>query len=645
MSFLAKLFINGEILNVLDTDIRFYQQVDPSTFKPNSVPMGGIFYVTIEASAGTELLRLMLDPDDMCNGYIRFYRRDGLSKLTDYEFFDTFVVGFRTEFSAYDSTPMTHRLVFSPGILRIGDVVFEKWWKVTDLDREEVVVTPEPVVPRPKLASVQWKGTDGSQLEETRYGNKVALEIAVANSEGGSVEITIEKEDGTEFGNGQKTLTFTEYLNDEGIAEISSLHIKDEWNNVRSSETDALVAKVRHKGISKQSGKLEIVPPPKVVVDFRPSKGYDGEYGFDFMRDKKEKGDTLNYKDILGTNYEYDKAKNKWVEQFKKYPDDKKYDSLKDDHYKTLTFDWYKDANGKDIEYLQSWLAIYPKQKATLSLQLDTLENPKSLDLTFEYDKEFFKLSTDSVPGQGKGKKRLDDHLEIECLKEFDTDQTVKIMYEKRQLGQLNILKNDKANRYQAKVVFIKVKTELIKGTSNTGDDTGEKEFLEKYLKQALIKLDLSTEMLDLSTDAAFNKKFAGMGKGYIDSRVDIHNYLNKKMDAKYRDHLKIYFIPEKCPVFDSKGTVIARVNGQAEAIPSKAVVLFEGHNTSTTTHESIHALGVRHTFDDKASYGYKKGETINIMDYSHQSIHGSKQRIMTWHWQWKQIWKNVTKE
>jgi len=371
------------------------------------------------------------------------------------------------------------------------------------------------------------------------------------------------------------------------------------------------------------------------------------------MRHKKEKKDKLTYKDILGTNYTYNKKKKEWTEKFKKYTADTKYNSLKDDHYKTITFPWYKDSAGKEIEYLQSWLieylqswlTIYPKQKLKLSLQLETIENPKELELSFKYDKTLFKLSTETIPAQGKGKKRLKDHLEIECLKEFDTeDQTIKVMYEKRQLGQLNIIANAKSKRKKLNVVFVEVETSLFKGSSNKGKSTGKKDFLEKYLKQALIKPNIIVEPLDLTADTTFNKKCAGTGKGYIDNITGLHDYLNGKMDKKYKNHLKVYFIADKCPEsIDKYGNITSRINGQAKDIDSDAVVLFAGHNPSTTAHETLHALGLYHTFSPspKHPYSYKKGATINIMDYSRQTTYGGKNRIITWLWQWKKLWSN----
>ncbi|GEQ86358.1 hypothetical protein ULMS_18660 [Patiriisocius marinistellae] len=61
--------------------------------------------------------------------------------------------------------------------------------------------------------------------------------------------------------------------------------------------------------------------------------------------------------------------------------------------------------------------------------------------------------------------------------------------------------------------------------------------------------------------------------------------------------------------------------------------------------HETLHAISLPHTFDNKGTYTYQKGQTYNIMDYSHQTTYGSKDRINTWLWQWEQLHKHVDME
>ncbi len=164
MSFLAKLFIHGKAINILDTNVRFYRGIHPTTFQPTTIPMGRGFTVTIEADGNTKLLGLMLSPKAMCEGYIRFYKRDGLSKLNDYEFFDTYVVGYQRDFDGVHGQQTTDTLTFSPGILRIGSMVFEKPWKVTDLAaKAELATMPKKEDKKPKVHEGYYENEKGEK--------------------------------------------------------------------------------------------------------------------------------------------------------------------------------------------------------------------------------------------------------------------------------------------------------------------------------------------------------------------------------------------------------------------------------------------------------------------------------------------------
>lgn len=193
MSFLAKLFINGRVMNVLDTNIQFYQQVNPSNFKPAALPMGGVFNLTVEADGATDLLALALSPDTMCEGHIRFYKRDGMSKLMDYEFYDTHVVSYQRNFNGYYGKVTTDQFVFSPGILRIGDAVYEKSWKISDLSvKDEVVVPPAPQEEKtPQMTETYYEDIDGNRLTNTdlKIGDEVSFVLKTMDGIGKTVTI------------------------------------------------------------------------------------------------------------------------------------------------------------------------------------------------------------------------------------------------------------------------------------------------------------------------------------------------------------------------------------------------------------------------------------------------------------------------
>ena len=60
--------------------------------------------------------------------------------------------------------------------------------------------------------------------------------------------------------------------------------------------------------------------------------------------------------------------------------------------------------------------------------------------------------------------------------------------------------------------------------------------------------------------------------------------------------------------------------------------------------HETFHAMGLYHSFDDSGEFTFKKFKTDNIMDYS--DIGPDKIPVIsTWQWQWPIIQRNIDKE
>jgi hypothetical protein len=193
-----------------------------------------------------------------------------------------------------------------------------------------------------------------------------------------------------------------------------------------------------------------------------------------------------------------------------------------------------------------------------------------------------------------------------------------------------------------------------INAVAKTGGTASEKDFLEKYLFQSLTSLNLKEEDMNVISDATFNAQYViqkdpatkAVSSSKISDGSQIHIYLEAQFSTlkpEYNDWYKVFFFDEAGGRIS--GGVYKGLNGGAKDIPSKSVVLFNTHNTSTTTHELLHAMGLYHTFDNDGQYTYKIGETENIMDYSHQSAYGSKNRIATWKWQWDKLHSILVKE
>ena len=190
MSFKAQLYINDRVINVLACRLNFNQNKD-ITGKPVGRVDGGQFALTIETDRNTDLLHQMMGAETMVDGYLRFYKRDGMSKLVDYEFWDCYVANYKVRFSAINSDPMTTQLLFSPGVLRINGVVLKKPWHVTDIDVVEAEPTPEPPFNGdPRLLGMYYTDMEGNKITEL-YEDKLILVLESRSCVGKTVTVDL----------------------------------------------------------------------------------------------------------------------------------------------------------------------------------------------------------------------------------------------------------------------------------------------------------------------------------------------------------------------------------------------------------------------------------------------------------------------
>ncbi len=132
MSFLAKLFLDNTERKILNADILVRQATD-WLGRPESMPEGGLMNIKIESTYETMFWEWMVSPTMLKEGYIRFYKRDGMSKLTDLEFWDCYLVDYYELYSDNSNEPLELYLTLSAGIIRFKNTVFEKNWKITDI--------------------------------------------------------------------------------------------------------------------------------------------------------------------------------------------------------------------------------------------------------------------------------------------------------------------------------------------------------------------------------------------------------------------------------------------------------------------------------------------------------------------------------
>ena len=621
----AELFIFDKKYSILDFELTLEKESD-TTGLPVSNPYGGKMTIKFASSKNdTDILEAAMASRMMVKGYVRMYRRDGTQKLFDYEFANAFILLFNETFDATSKNPVTIKVIIAPGILKKEDWIFANYWNPSN----PFIAAPVTVMEEdtPQITSLKWVNSDTEEQDISSIGYKenASLLAIIENPEGSTATITIEKEDSTEFANGETSLSFTEAIDENGMVELTPLEIKEQWEEFKTSDIDKLIAKVSHGEASKTSNTLKIKPTPKVLVNFRPHNGYKGEYGFDWMRmgDTSKPGDVW-YKQILGG-----------------YPTGTFLTS--DTSYINFGKEFDQVAHPikpKDI-YIVPVLSLLPNKSAKFSLKIE-VAGSDAKKIEYVYDNTLFTLNKTEVSHKTVGKKTLADELEITCIQEFSNDEEIEVLADGQFAGKLKVLANSKANRYKADIVFIEVRTQLKVKNFNEGKTTGRKTEFSKYLNQSLANANYETIKLDLSKDTNFNKNYAPRGV-LINANTDafqdyLIHALKNQHSKNYSKSYKVFFINEK------QGGLFGRSYG----IPStkrSVIVLRPGLTDSTLAHETFHAMGLYHSFSQNSKFTFEKFKTDNIMDYS--DIHPTKPIpvINTWKFQWDILKKHLDKE
>lgn len=127
MSFIAKLKLTGDEMNVLHCSFRLSQNTD-ATGKPTAVPQGGTVNLMVESDGSTDLFDWMISSTQTKSGTITFFRRDNMSKLKTLSFTDAHCVDYYEIFDHNSEEPMRIQLMLSAKEIKLNDSQFKNNW-------------------------------------------------------------------------------------------------------------------------------------------------------------------------------------------------------------------------------------------------------------------------------------------------------------------------------------------------------------------------------------------------------------------------------------------------------------------------------------------------------------------------------------
>lgn len=434
------------------------------------------------------------------------------------------------------------------------------------------------------------------------------------------------------------------------------------------------------------------------VVYFRPLDSWNGEFGFDWLREKDNGLASANdpaYDGIIEGGYldgKTDLTRGATGTAYTKLKTQYPNLAVSNTGYAVPTyFVPYLTLFSKDfVDTLPATVAVKPKYEATLKV-LVAINGPIDR-LEFEYDTNLLTVDKKILKDKSKTNglvKSADVTIKVTCKKDLSTDKEIKVYcyptngQPKMLAGKIVVLKNDATARKKQKFVLISVKTNILNMPTGVKIGTfspSEKKSLQEALYQSIITSSLETgPVLDLSSDSKFqiltdlhgNKTYGDYifkntqrtstnTDGNInEDKAGVFDYVKNlfiRKNPQYTGYYTMFCFNENTydSFYDLSTGSAAAVPGQVQDIKIKNVFLFNGiqgatRGNDTISHEGLHGLGLQHTHADSTpipeinrKFVFANGNdfptksTDNIMSY------GQKTKKSTWKWQWDIVRKNV---
>lgn len=187
MSFLAKLFIDNQVRNILNVN-QVYSKLADINGRPVSRSIGHKLEFAIESTSDdTFFYESMFSPTSKCQGEIVFYKRNGVSTMFKMEFANAQILDLQESFNAVNNLPLHMNISIGWGIMKMRGVIHEEPWN-PDNPFVEIETTTrqeeEKEVTRYFVTDVE-----GNELDEYKTGEKIILNIETKNRIGDSITI------------------------------------------------------------------------------------------------------------------------------------------------------------------------------------------------------------------------------------------------------------------------------------------------------------------------------------------------------------------------------------------------------------------------------------------------------------------------
>jgi len=389
-------------------------------------------------------------------------------------------------------------------------------------------------------------------------------------------------------------------------------------------------------GTNKPAPHIEFDTGIDVIVEFEPLSGYEGEFGFDWLR-CDDAGSILKIQNIDISNLEY------------------VFDDSKLEYTAVATAPVLKDKIKKEYEkiplklpYYAPWLSVLPKQgqiKINMLCKPVTTGGDVSKSTISFRKNDFYQVTIDGQTNENIKYKPDGNPKEItiNCIKPAPNTNILAVDENNKIIGQ--IIAKDNTQAYQLPIRLVCVvkdsptkETEITKLIADFGTDKIEDYLNQNSLNQALVQvsMEIDSKYRIAFDENLWNGTFYNKVGNYFTNRKDpaggkvkyIDDDGEERKNAEY-EHILDKFLRDYKTAFEAdgkkfKGILLFITNikkqesdkeggvSRTQPVNFREAIVFALNltNKSSYAHEIAHALGLEHCFWRDAEYKTNLEET-----------------------------------
>ncbi len=135
MAIIAKMYIDDQVMNLIDFKMSFKQNTD-YTGRPTTKPLLQIIDAVYETTKDVDIFAWSIHPTMLKKVIVEFSPSTMSSKTKRYEFYDVACTLYKEGFNGQNSNPALTTIGMSAAIFKYGNTIAEKSWKVSDIHNQ-----------------------------------------------------------------------------------------------------------------------------------------------------------------------------------------------------------------------------------------------------------------------------------------------------------------------------------------------------------------------------------------------------------------------------------------------------------------------------------------------------------------------------